>query len=144
MKNIISIFLLLVVSQVFAQTGPSITINNNLVNCQVQVRLYQINTTAMDCSPSGLVVIETGLGVMSSQTLNPMPDHAFVRAEVVKGGGDWSCFYALIEPDASPCDSLSIPESKFFWQCCSSSVAGGTRVTWDGGMLAPEINIFNE
>ena len=144
MKNVLFILSLVVVSQMFAQTGPSITINNNLINCQIQVRLYQMNSDTMDCSTSELIIIETGLGVMSSQTLTPMPDHVFVRAEVAKGGGDWSCFYAIIEPDASPCDNLSISESEYFWQCCSSSVAGGTKVVWDGGMIAPEINIFND
>jgi len=125
----------------FSQTGPDITINNNLVNCQIEITFFQINTTTMDCG--ALVNSSFGLGVMSTQTISPLPGHAFVKAFVQKGGGTPACFSAMIEPNDSPCDSISIDDSEYFFQCCSSSIAGGTYVKWSGGMGGPVITVEN-
>ena len=122
-------------------TGPSITVNNTLLNCQIEVTFYQMNTTTMDCG--ALISTSFGLGVMSTQTVSPMPGHAFVRAFVQKGGGTPSCFMAWVEPNDSPCDTISINEGEYFSQCCSSSLAGGTHVKWSGGMGGPVIEVGN-
>lgn len=124
----------------FAQ-GPSITVNNNLFNCQIEVTLYQMDTGTMDCT--SLTTISFGLGVSSSQTVSPDPGYVFVRAYVQKGGGTPACFNALVEPNSSPCDVGTIPSGTSFPQCCPSSLSGTTYVGWTGGMGAPVLTITN-
>lgn len=143
MKQIILVCTLLISSIVFSQTGPAITLNNDLMNCQVEFKLYQINTTTMDCT--SLIVTNHALGVSTCcYTVSPYPGHAFVKVDVQKGGGTPSCFITTIEPNDSPCDTITIEEHEHFEQCCSSSIAGGTSIKWSGGMASPVITVQND
>lgn len=144
MKRIIFVCMLLISAITFSQgTGPSITLHNDLANCQVEYELYQINTTTLDCT--SLIVSTHALGVLTyGYVVNPFPGHAFVKVKVQKGGGTPSCFIAIVEPNDSPCNSVAIPEFVHFDQCCSSSISGGMSVKWTGGMASPNIVTQND